>query len=150
MNRQVDVEIEVRYAETDQMGIVHHSNYLVWLEVARTRLCEESGQPYATIEEAGHLLVVTGASLRYRSPARYGDRLQVGCELTWLGSRTLVFSYVCHRGTERLATARTEHVWVNRESGRNCRIPEDLETSFLAMADQQSFLKGKPPQNRNF
>lgn len=144
MSRHSEVEIEVRYAETDQMGIVHHSNYLVWLEVARTRLCEDSGQSYAAVEEGGHWLVVTGAALRYRSPARYGDRLQVSCELVWLGTRSLVFSYRCMRTGELLATGETEHVWVDRTTGRNCRIPEKLESMFLQMAGQDSLERGKP------
>ncbi len=144
MRRQAEVEIEVRYAETDQMGIVHHSNYLVWLEVARTRLCEEAGLPYASIEEAGHWLVVTGASLRYRSPARYGQRLTVTCELAWLGSRSLVFRYVCSRGAQRLATGETEHVWVDKRSGRNCRIPQYLEDSFLELCDQKALSRRRP------
>ena len=58
--------IEVRYAETDQMGIVHHANYLVWFEQARTRLCSEAGLHYSEIEKRGYLLLVTGAQLSYR------------------------------------------------------------------------------------
>ena len=72
-------EIEVRYAETDQMGVVHHANYVVWFELARTRLCAMSGFRYAEIERLGYLLMVTAVELRYRRPAHYGDTVQVTC-----------------------------------------------------------------------
>ena len=72
-------DIEVRYAETDQMGVVHHANYVVWFELARTRLCALSGYHYADIEKTGYLLMVTGVEVRYRRPARYGDTVRVVC-----------------------------------------------------------------------
>jgi hypothetical protein len=58
---RVETDIEVRYAETDQMGVVHHANYVIWFELARTRLCSESGFHYADIEKLGYLLMVTGS-----------------------------------------------------------------------------------------
>ncbi len=60
------IEIEVRYAETDQMGVVHHANYLIWFEHARTQLCLESGLHYAEIERAGYYMIVIGAENQYR------------------------------------------------------------------------------------
>src|SRR5689334_16218839 len=72
-------DVEVRYAETDQMGVVHHANYVVWFELARTRLCSESGFHYADIEKLGYLLMVTGVEARYYRPARYGDVVRVVC-----------------------------------------------------------------------
>ena len=78
-----EVEIEVRYKETDQMGVVHHSNYLVWFELARTHHCRAAGMAYREIEDAGYWLMVTGVQLRYRGGARYGDRVRVRC---WLES----------------------------------------------------------------
>ena len=136
MKKGSSVELEVRYAETDQMAVVHHSNYLVWFEVARTRLCEEAGFHYAGIEEQGYLLVVSGASARYRQAARYGDMVVVDCRLEWVGSRVLEFVYEVHRGDDLLATGVTEHVWVERESGRHCRIPHFLRRTFLDLAGQ--------------
>lgn len=127
---RVEESIEVRYAETDQMGWVHHSRYLVWFEVARTRLCLESGYHYAQIEAMGTLLVVTGAELRYRQGARYGETVTVICALTRLVSRGLTFSYEVRRGTELLVTGSTEHVWVEAATGRPCRIPEVLRPGF--------------------
>ena len=63
------------------MGVVHHANYLVWFELARTRLCRETGHHYREIEQMGYQLLVTGARLDYRHGARYGDTVQVACRL---------------------------------------------------------------------
>ena len=133
-----EVEIEVRYAETDRMGLVHHSRYLVWFEVARTRLCLESGFHYAAIEEMGYFLVVTRAELSYRQGARYGDTVMVRCQLASFGSRGLAFSYEVRRGDTPLLTGTTEHVWVEAKSGRPCRIPEPLRPGFEALRGPDS------------
>ena len=90
---RAETEIEVRYAETDQMGVVHHANYVVWFELARTRLCRESGFHYADVERLGYLLMVTGVEARYYRPARYGDVVQVACWCERMGSRGLRFAY---------------------------------------------------------
>lgn len=129
----VEVEVEVRYAETDRMGLVHHSRYLVWFEVARTRLCLQSGYHYAAIEEMGYFLVVTHAELSYRQGARYGDTVTVRCQLAGFGSRGLAFGYEVRRGEAVLLTGSTEHVWVEAETGKPCRIPEPLRPGFEAL-----------------
>lgn len=126
----VTIPIEVRYAETDQMAVVHHAAYVVWLELARTALCSVTGHHYADIERMGYLLMVTGVELRYLRPARYGDTVDVACRLERLGSRGLRFRYEVSRGGERLATGATEHLWVVKETGRPCRIPEALRPGF--------------------
>ncbi|MFN7963798.1 MAG: thioesterase family protein [Thermoanaerobaculia bacterium] len=132
----MEVEVEVRYAETDQMGVVHHSNYLVWFELARTRLCARTGTPYQEIEEQGYFLVVTGVGVRYRRSARYPDRLRIRCRLGELSSRGLTFVYEVLRGEELLATGETEHLWLERATGRPCRPPENLRQAFLALASE--------------
>jgi len=124
------VDIEVRYAETDQMGVVHHSVYVVWFEVARTRLCLLSGFHYADIEKQGYFLVVTRSECRFLSGAKYGDTLQVECRLEEYKSRGLRFVYEVRRGDELLSTGATEHIWVDRQSGRPCRTPPDLVEPF--------------------
>ena len=144
MKPRSEIDLEVRYAETDQMGVVHHANYLVWFEVARTRLCEREGHPYAAIEEQGYWLVVTGATVRYRRGARYGETVQVSCQVDWVGTRGLRFGYEVHCNTKRLATGTTEHVWVDRRSGRHCRIPQHLQATFLKLAEQESLLVPRP------
>jgi acyl-CoA thioester hydrolase len=128
------VDVEVRYAETDQMGVVHHAEYVVWFEIARTRLCATSGWHYADIERLGTLLMVTRVDVSYRLPARYGETVQVVCTLARLGSRGLAFAYRVTRGGELLARGTTEHVWVDRASGRPCRMPEVLAEPFRRLA----------------
>ena len=128
--RSHTVEVEVRYAETDQMGVVHHANYLVWLKLARTGLCALSGYDYPSIEKAGYLILVTEAELRYHRAARYGDRVQVEVCLDRLESRGLRFLYEVRRDGERLATGRTHHLWVEAQTGRPCRIPAPYKEAF--------------------
>ncbi len=127
------VEVEVRYAETDQMGVVHHANYLVWFELARTGLCALSGYDYPGIERAGYRILVTGAELRYHQPARYGDTVRVEARLERLESRRLAFAYEVHRDGQRLATGRTEHLWVAAADGRPCRIPSPFREAFAPL-----------------
>lgn len=128
------VEIEVRYAETDAMGIVHHSNYLVWFELARTGLCRATGTPYDRIEAGGHRLVVTATETRHHRGARYGDTVTVDCWIDRLGSRGVRFAYDVRRGDERLASGATEHVWVEAATGRPCRTPEAVRGPFATLA----------------
>jgi acyl-CoA thioester hydrolase len=73
MTKWYETDIRVRYAETDQMGIVHHSNYLVWFEAGRSDLCRQKGFSYKEMEEENSLLVVAEVHVRYRSPAFYDD-----------------------------------------------------------------------------
>src|ERR1044071_1461667 len=94
------VDIEVRYVETDQMGVVHHANYAVWFELARTRLCALTGFHYADIEKMGYLLMVTGLEVRYRRSARYGDTVAVTCRAQRLASRGLRFAYEVRKDGE--------------------------------------------------
>jgi len=134
--RRYQIDVEVRYAETDQMGVVHHSNYLVWFELARTRLCLETGVHYAEVEKLGFYLVVTRAEIRCLTGATYGETVAVSCWIDRLTSRGLRFAYEVCRGGERLVSGATEHVWVDRSSGRPCRTPEPLRQPFRELAGQ--------------
>jgi acyl-CoA thioester hydrolase len=136
---RVEVDIDVRYAETDQMGVVHHATYLVWYEVARTRFCAEAGHPYPEIEALGYFLMITRAQQEYRQAARYGDTVRVSCWLDWVASRSLQFAYEVGRGAEVLSTGSTRHLWVRRESRRPCSMPESLRATFLELAGQATF-----------
>jgi acyl-CoA thioester hydrolase len=105
--------IRVRYAETDQMGVVYYANYLVWFEVARTQLCKARGFSYADMErETDSHLVVTEARCHYRAPARYDDVVRLRCWVHALRSRSLVFAYEARdEATGRLlAEGDTKHV----------------------------------------
>jgi acyl-CoA thioester hydrolase len=128
--RHADVEIEVRYAETDQMGVVHHANWIVWLELARTKLCLAAGFHYAEIEKQGLLLLVTGVEIEYRGAARYGESVMVSCWVKEVASRAVTFAYQVRRGDALLATAETEHIWVDAVSRRPVRFPEELKAPF--------------------
>ena len=128
------VDVEVRYAETDQMGVVHHSVYLVWFELARTRLCLESGHHYADVEELGYYLVVSRTEMRLLAGATYGDTARVSCWIDRLSSRGIRFAYEVHRGDKLLVSGATEHIWVERASRRPCRTPELLRAPFARLA----------------
>ena len=99
----------VDYSETDQMGVVYHARYLVWLDVARTEHLRRSGSSYRELEEAGLRLMVSEATVRYRRAVRYDDVVRVRTWVRELASRRIVFGYAVEhdeRG-ELLATAST-------------------------------------------
>ena len=108
------VEFRVRYAETDQGGIAHHSNYLVWCEQARTDHMRQLGVSYRAMEESGLRLLVVDAHVRFRQPARYDDLLRVACWVRELASRRVVFGYAISRVEDGmlLATAQTSLIAV--------------------------------------
>lgn len=137
-----ETEIEVRYAETDQMSVVHHANYVVWFELARTQLCAMSGYRYADIEKLGYFLMVTGVEISYRRPARYGDTVRVVCWGDRLGSRGVRFAYEVRKGDELLVTGATEHIWVERATGKPCRTPEPLREPFRRLAGLETNVGG--------
>jgi len=129
-----EVSVEVRYKETDAQGVVHHSNYIVWFELARTGLCSLSGHHYADVEQLGYFLMVTRTEARYLKGARYGDVVTVACRIERLTSRGIRFAYDVTKDGEALASGATEHIWVNRETGRPCRTPEILRQPFRRLA----------------
>lgn len=132
MNPRVSTStIRVRYAETDQMGIAHHAEYLAWFEVGRTDLLRQSGMTYREMEADGVRLPVIGATVRYLRPAFYDDVLEVRTELTEIGGARMGFTYEVRRpGTDGpLATGSTEHATVDAR-GRPRRMPETLRRSF--------------------
>ena len=125
--RIVETTFPVRYAETDQMQIVHHANYIVWMEEGRSEFMRASGGDYADVERGGHLLAVTNVQARYLAPAHYGERVTVRTWVEELRSRTLTFGYEivnAETGT-LLVTGQSEHVCMDRQ-GRVIRIPEAI------------------------
>lgn len=122
-----DVELRVRYGETDQMGIVYHAEYLVWCEIGRTEYIRSAGLPYAAMERRGTALAVADASLRYHAPARYDDRVRVETTLRSIGSRAITFDYAIFNAETgaKLVTARTMLVAIDSE-GRTAVIPQDI------------------------
>lgn len=120
-------ELRVRYAETDQMGVVYHANYLVWCEIGRTDFIRRTGRSYADLEREGVMLAVSEASMRYHASARYDDPIQVFTSLSALGSRGMTFAYRIVRADtgSTLVSASTSLVCINRE-GRLCTLPADV------------------------
>jgi acyl-CoA thioester hydrolase len=115
----------VRYAETDAMGIVHHANYLVWMEIARTELCKLRGVRYRDFEQAtGLSMAVVGVECRYHRAAKYDDEILATAWLKTSHPRMVVFAYEMRNGEtgELLASGETKHVLISRE-GRPARIP---------------------------
>jgi acyl-CoA thioester hydrolase len=123
-----EFDLRVRYAETDQMGVVYHTNYLVWCEIGRTELIRAlTGVSYAKLEEEGVLLAVAELSIRFHGAARYDNMIRVRTSLTDARSRSVTFEYLITNAetTERLATARTVLVSLD-ERGRPVVMPEHL------------------------
>lgn len=108
-------KIEVRYAETDQMGVVHHSVYPVWFEVACTKFSQEMGVPYDEMEKMGLMLPVRELSVKYLEPARYGDTVTVETKAVRLTPARIVFSYRILVEERVIAQGETLHAWVNRD-----------------------------------
>jgi acyl-CoA thioester hydrolase len=117
--------LRVRYAETDQMGVVYYANYLVWFEVARTDLLRSLGWSYRQMEDAGVVLPVIEAECRYRRPARYDDEMEIRTEGRVTSPIRMEFQYevLVKGGTELVASGRTSHAAVGKD-GKPCRIPE--------------------------
>lgn len=122
--------LQVRYGETDQMGVVYHANYLVYFEEGRTRLMESFGLPYAELERRGFGLVVRKAALRYRAPARYAEELIVRTWIDKVGGASVSFAYEVQRASDRqkLAEGSTELACVDlsRPERPVCLLPEEL------------------------
>lgn len=130
-------EIRVRYAESDQMGVAYHANYLVWCEVGRTDFIRQLGMTYAEMERRGVMLAVADAHLRYHASARYDDVVRIATRLTGVRSRMVTFAYELHRldaeGREdlRLASATTTLVSLDAE-GRPTALPPEMRDILAA------------------
>lgn len=93
LQKTVETTFHVRYAETDQMGIVHHSSYTIWLEEGRSHWMRENGRSYAEFEADGLRLAVSELHLRFRQAARYDQRVTIRCRLDEVRSRQMQFNY---------------------------------------------------------
>ena len=131
--RIFETKLRVRYQETDAMGVVYHSNYLVWFEVARTELLREIGFSYTKMEESGLYLVVVDASCRYKSPCRYDDLVAVRISLAEVKNTSMVFDYTILVKGKVVALGRTAHVFTDRSS-KPARIPAALKDALTSLA----------------
>jgi acyl-CoA thioester hydrolase len=121
------VEFRVRYAETDQMQVVYHSNYLIWCEIGRTEFIRAMGTPYAELERQNVTLAVVEASLRFHAGARYDNLIRVATTVSDVRSRTITFDYVITNAEtgERFVTASTKLASLTRDS-KLTTLPEQL------------------------
>lgn len=130
------VELRVRYAETDQMGVAHHANYLIWCEAARTDHMRRHGVSYRTLEQGGLRLPVTKATLRYRAPARYDDLVRIRCWVRDASSRNVTFGYAIERPDDGrlLATAQTSLIAVDSTHAVT-RLPASVRERLVPVPD---------------
>jgi acyl-CoA thioester hydrolase len=129
-----DTTIRVRYAETDQMGVVYHANFFTWFEVGRVELCRQLGFEYKRMEsEDDSYIVVAEAHCRFKRPARFDDLLIIRTRITQAQRRTVRFAYeVLNQSTrELIATGETLHVICDR-AGRPKSLPEKYRSYFHA------------------
>ena len=123
-----ELTIRVRYSETDQMGVVHHASFLVYLEEGRTALMRDLGVPYDEVERSGFAMGVRKMDVRYRHPGRYGDVLRVHTDVKAVRSASIVFGYEVQRERDGkvLLTGSVETVCVEIPSLRPVPTPESL------------------------
>lgn len=116
-------EIEVRYAETDQMGVVYHANYLIWMELGRTKLIQDLGFNYAEMEKDGIISPVIDIEASYKKPLRYGETAIVH---TWIeeydGFRVTYGYEIYNHHHELSVTGKSKHVCVKQDSFRPISI----------------------------
>jgi acyl-CoA thioester hydrolase len=122
---QGETTIRVRYAETDRMGLLHHANYLVYFEQARTELLRSMGLTYRDIEDQGFLLVLTNVEIRYKRPAHYDDLLTIRTIVERTTSVRIDHRYEVLRDGELVAEGATTLACVDRD-GRPQALPEAL------------------------
>ena len=120
-----ETQIRVRYAETDAMGYLHHSNYLTYFEIGRTELFRAGGGSYRAVEEGGLFLVVVKIDVCFKRPARYDDLLTLKTEITRITPARIEHAYELFREDELLTTGTSTLACVNAE-GRASALPDAL------------------------
>jgi len=126
MSPQHEIEIRVRYQETDAQGRVHHANYVTYFEMGRTELLRSQGLSYRRLEEEGFFLVVADMQIQYLSGAQYDDLLRLVTRTIRLKAATVVHEYEIYRGEDLIVKARSRLGCVNAE-GKVTRIPAWLD-----------------------
>lgn len=121
----VDVDVRVRYAETDQMGVAYYGSYVVWFEVGRSAYCRAKGFSYRELEEMGYRLVVVDLRARYKGSAKYDDLIVVRTQLKDLKNRMVTFAYRILKkdSNELIVQGETRHLCLNKR-GNPGSMPE--------------------------
>jgi acyl-CoA thioester hydrolase len=126
----------VDYSETDQMGVVYHARYLVWLDVARTEHLRRTGLSYRELETRGFRLAVSEVQVRYRSPARYDDPVLVRCWVREARPRRITFGYaVSHDDTGALLVTATTSLMVLDAEFALSRLPDAVLAALTVTPD---------------
>jgi acyl-CoA thioester hydrolase len=127
-DRVVETTVRVRYAETDAMGVVYHTNYLIWFEVGRGELMRQKGGDYTDFEAQGFYLPVSEVDARFIASARYGDLVTIRTWTEEMRSRSLTFAYevLMQETGQVLVTGHTRHICTDRE-GRVKVIPKGMK-----------------------
>jgi len=122
------ISIRVRYAETDQMGVVYHGNYAQYFEMGRVEWLRNKGVSYKELEDSGVMLPVVSLNMNYKKPAYYDDELTVVTKLAFLGGVKIEFIYeIVNQKGELLTTAQTVLVFVDMKTKRPISVPDYLE-----------------------
>ncbi len=110
-------EVTVRYAETDQMGVVYHGNYFPWFEIGRTTLLKELGCSYGELENQGVMMPVVEVGCQYKEPAKYDDIVVIETSIKEMKQASITFSYELFRkgDNQLLARGTTAHAFVDKE-----------------------------------
>jgi len=119
-------DIEVRYAETDMMGIAHHASYLPWLEIARGNLLKEKGISYAKLEESGILLPVVEIKMNYRRPATYDDIVTINSVIKERPFAKIRVDYELQKEDQIIADGYSIHAFMN-QSGQPIKAPRFIK-----------------------
>jgi acyl-CoA thioester hydrolase len=146
MNGWHETEVRVRYAETDQMGIAHHSNYLIWFEAGRSDLCRARGFSYKEMEEQnGALMVVAESYVRYKSPAFYEDLLTIRTRIGELRSRSIRFTYEIVRDSDKALLAEGETLHLVTDHDQKIRTIPEVYRHLLTEDDSLAFPANQAP-----
>ena len=131
-----EIRVRVNYSETDQMGVVYHARYLVWLDVARTEHLRLSGMSYRELEAAGTRLVVAEVAVRYRQSARFDDPVRVRCWVRDLASRRVEFGYAVEHGDDgRLLATAVTALFALDAAMRPARLPAAVRQVLRVVPD---------------
>jgi acyl-CoA thioester hydrolase len=131
-----EIRVRVNYSETDQMGVVYHARYLVWLDIARTEHLRLSGMSYRELEAAGFRLAVAEVALRYRQSARFDDPIRVRCWVRDLASRRVEFGYaVEHADDGRLLVTAVTALLALDTAMRPTRLPAAVRQVLRVIPD---------------
>ena len=123
-----EVKLRVRYAETDQMGVVYHGNYAQYFEIGRVEWLRNQGVSYKSLEESAIMLPVVSLSMNYRKPAFYDDELTITTILKYMGGVKIEFDYeTTNQNGELLTTANSILVFVDMKTKRPISVPQYLE-----------------------